>query len=313
MTLSKRLAAALLAVTLCTTLGLAEKSLAEKPAGGDDGTGHSLPPEFGPEAAPQSEEDLRRTREALYGRALSEEEHARVLSWRTWDLKWWLDANRASAAEAEIQALDDYFSTRSYASVRGSQPANLLGIELTYVDDGIVSEKDLAVAGLVYASWSGATRPDLYSIHEAVHSVMLESVKKTGEGRVAGSIADVRLAGGLSEQQLEEQAKTYLLASSLLIGANRELLREEVETRAPAGTLSAADFQELAERYEQMESRVLKVETDRFLNSLPLETRDSLLERAVRRIQGQSTLAVFAPADAAALLAASGDTTKGGK
>ncbi|MEL7058601.1 MAG: hypothetical protein AAGN46_01105 [Acidobacteriota bacterium] len=302
MTFSNRLAAISLVATLC----VAAPGLAQEPGGGHDSQSVSRPTDIGSPADPQSPEDLKRTREALYGRALTDQEHARIVSWRTWDLKWWLDATRASAAKAEIASLDDYFSTRSYAATRGSEPAGLLGIELTYVDDGIVSEKDASVVGLVYASWSGATRPDLYSIHEAVHSVILEGVKKQGEGPGAGSLADVRLADDLSPEQLEQQAKAYLLASSLLIGANRELLREEVEARASGGALSAVDFEELSERSDAMESRVLQAETDRFLSALPLETRDSVLERAVRRIQGQTTLAVFAPAEAVALLATSG-------
>lgn len=40
---------------------------------------------------PQGEDDLRRTRDELYGRQLSAEQHAEILSWQPASVDWWLD------------------------------------------------------------------------------------------------------------------------------------------------------------------------------------------------------------------------------
>ncbi len=119
----------------------------------------------------QGKEDLRRTRDELFGQTLTLEQHQYVESFRLRDPDWWLDANRTvetHQSKLDLMALlssSDVIAARQGAAFH----SRLFGVKIDQVDPATLPKG--ARVPPISASYDGLSRPDLYSLPELVEDL----------------------------------------------------------------------------------------------------------------------------------------------
>ncbi|MEM7051100.1 MAG: hypothetical protein AAF604_15630 [Acidobacteriota bacterium] len=125
---------------------------------------------------PQGEDDIRRTAEAVFGFALSEEQLDRTRHWRTTDLTWWTDPAREQMAQqttAKIYRLSGlHFNFGATQNALRSSSA-LFGVEVQAPDSG---ENRTLVLSL-----DPRMRPDLVSYKRTLLSLLESFYQATND------------------------------------------------------------------------------------------------------------------------------------
>ncbi|MEM7051054.1 MAG: hypothetical protein AAF604_15395 [Acidobacteriota bacterium] len=213
-----------------------------------------------PSEPPQSEDDLRRTRDALYGRSLTDWQHEEVRSWRTENPEWWLGSERGTVAlarEQEIAALVRETRVEDLASA-------LDGAEIAY---GLTVEHIQPVDGgslltSVVISADVAKRPDLFPLSGAIirfADAYLEADDAERKGYFARLIEPSR--DGLSGPEL------------MSLQAELELVLErELEDHA-AAFRGAVEVPIVALRADFLGERSVLLDEDSWLQSLSAARR----------------------------------------
>ncbi|MCB1034400.1 MAG: hypothetical protein KDD47_11270 [Acidobacteria bacterium] len=203
---------------------------------------HPLPPELKGDLpageTPQGTGDLRRTREALYGRPLSETQHQEVLSWRTHDLDWWIDDSRRAGVRVKLESLDALFGSLAdqgdFAdAVEASDSLFGLDVDLQWESADSEEQGNAPPPVLVQATvtYDARKRPDLFDFYELVHDFATS---------VAGSAA----GEGVFLQVIEPEAETT--AGILAFQATVDYVEA---LKAEIGDLTATRFHQIIARH----------------------------------------------------------------
>lgn len=285
-----------------------EAARGEKPGGGGSGTeageGATRPAEVAgglPQGMrPQGPGDLRRTREELYGRSLSDDEHDRISSWRTWDPEWWMSGSRAKAARDEIKLLDQ--SVRSVPSEQvfhTVRSEDLLGIGLEVVD-GAFSFPDGSRRRAVVLSFDARTRPDLISFHEVLLAVVKGLREEDGglEELLGGSSASTLsdpTSDPMSGRELKTLLDAYLISAATLSDMVTRAAGEAWDTPEEVAHLTQSAFLELADQLELAREEVLSGCGQELLDRLPEDLRERLVEKTLSLARTMSVALVVEP------------------
>ena len=295
--------------------------------GGDLGPGDGqadLPPDLSGgigALTPQSQADLMRTREELYGQSLTPDQHEWIASWRPNDVDWWLDPEREANARSQLFALEELVrrsqSRHGKAEIESDIRAFGLQVdfnEFGFADTGSGDPRPSQFGGSTLVTYDGLLRPDLFSIHDEIYSFLIGVLRDSDPSTALAEDDD--LAGFPFSRECEDPNRTcsgwmsrdeFLQAADLYVKSCRtsvvdqlDLIRAQNLQRlrlSDAQDLTVSDLLESVERVTEIHERELARETGSFLQTLPTDLKTALVLRVAGSIQQSRRTKVVAGAE----------------
>ncbi|MEM9554249.1 MAG: hypothetical protein AAGC60_08315 [Acidobacteriota bacterium] len=303
-------------------LALLPPMLAGSALADDAGRPNPTPPaggigETAPGAMPQDAADLRRTRDLVFGFALSDAQHYHIESWRVADPAWWLDATRNQSARDAMLALMDRLQGPDANALQQSLDAdpNLFGVEVEEIvvaqdPDGSPASRETALRMTIDAR----LRPDLVSLHEAVLDLSAHAVHTVAaQGEEARRIFLKFLLSHHDESPTNEPIDSMLYDPDRYFVPTARLLDEleialknqvhawydaelEVHLADDGATFDVATHRWLDREARRLESEVSHQAVASYLEQLDPDLRDAVtsylvdedLPRRLTILQGES-------------------------